>query len=97
MFIVMKMSEDFPTNHVVATNYELFCDVETMMWLTCVLLMLEAVQSLSKLVSFMILWQLWSWLKLIFTTSMQTLNAIFHMTNSSILWIRWSLNLICCQ
>jgi hypothetical protein len=31
MFIVMKMSEDFPTNHVVATNYELFCDVETMM------------------------------------------------------------------
>jgi hypothetical protein len=29
--IVMKMFEVFPTNLVVATNYELFYDVETMM------------------------------------------------------------------
>jgi predicted glycosyltransferase involved in capsule biosynthesis len=43
------MSEDLPTNHVATTNYELFCDVETMMRLTCVLPMLEAVQSLNKL------------------------------------------------
>jgi hypothetical protein len=48
-FVVMKMFEDLPTNHVAATNYELFCDVETMMGLTCVLLMLEVMQSWSKL------------------------------------------------
>jgi hypothetical protein len=46
----MKMSEDLPTNHVVATNYELFCDVQMVMGLTCVWPMLEGVQSLSKLV-----------------------------------------------
>jgi hypothetical protein len=45
----MKMFEDISINHVVATNYELFCDVETMMGLTCVLPMLEVMQSLSKL------------------------------------------------
>jgi hypothetical protein len=32
------------------TNYELLCDVETMMGLPCVMPMLEAMQSLSKLV-----------------------------------------------
>jgi len=48
-FVVMKMSKDLPTIHIVAINYELFCDVETMLRLTCVLFMLEAVQSLSKL------------------------------------------------
>ncbi len=42
-FVVMKLFEDLPTNHVATTNYELFCDVETMMGLTCVLLMLEVV------------------------------------------------------
>jgi hypothetical protein len=47
--IVMKMFKDLPINHVVATNYELFCDVETMMGLTCVLPLLEVVQSLNKL------------------------------------------------
>jgi hypothetical protein len=47
--IIMKMFEDLPTNLVATTNYELFCDVETMMGLTCVLLMLEVVQSLNKL------------------------------------------------
>jgi hypothetical protein len=40
--IVMKMFEIFLTNLVVATNYELYYDMEIMMWLTCVLLMLEA-------------------------------------------------------
>jgi hypothetical protein len=45
----MKMSKDLLTNLVVATNYESLCDVETMMGLTCVLPMLEAVQSLNKL------------------------------------------------
>jgi len=34
---VMKMSKDLPINIVDATNYELFCDVETMMGLTFVL------------------------------------------------------------
>ncbi len=48
-FIVMKMFEDLPTNLVAATNYELLYDVETMMGLTCVLPMLEAVESLNKL------------------------------------------------
>ncbi len=30
--IVMKMFEDLLTNHVVAINYELFCDVEKQWW-----------------------------------------------------------------
>ncbi len=47
--VVMKMSKDLPTNHVVTINYELRCDVETMMGLTCVLPMLEIVQNLNKL------------------------------------------------
>jgi hypothetical protein len=41
--IIMKMSKDFPTNHVATTNYELFYDVEKVMRLTCVLPMLNAV------------------------------------------------------
>jgi hypothetical protein len=45
---VMKMFKDLLINHVATTNYELFCDVETVMGLTCVLPMLEVVQSLSK-------------------------------------------------
>ncbi len=49
-FVVMEMSEDLPINHVVATNYELLCDVETMMGLTCVLPMLEVIQNLNKFV-----------------------------------------------
>jgi hypothetical protein len=48
-WVVMKMFKDLATNHVVATNYELVCDVETMMGLTCVLPMLKVVQSLNKL------------------------------------------------
>ncbi len=48
--IVMKMSKDLPTNDVATNNYELFCDVDKMMGLTCMLPMLEAVQNLNKLV-----------------------------------------------
>jgi hypothetical protein len=48
-FVVMKMFEDLPNNLVIATNYELLCDVETMMGLTYVLPMLEIVQKLNKL------------------------------------------------
>ncbi len=48
--VVTKMYEDLPTNHVVTNNYELLCDVETIMRLTCVLPMLEVVQNLNKLV-----------------------------------------------
>jgi hypothetical protein len=44
-----KMSDDVANNAVTNTNYELLCDVETIMGLTCVLLMLEAVQNLNKL------------------------------------------------
>jgi hypothetical protein len=42
-FVVMKMFKDLPTNHVATINYELLCDMEKMMGLTCVLPMLEAV------------------------------------------------------
>jgi hypothetical protein len=45
----MKMSKDLPTKPIVATNYELFCDVKTVMGLTCVLPMSEEVQNLNKL------------------------------------------------
>jgi len=48
-FIIMKMFENLPTNLIVATNYELLCDVGTMMGLTCMWPMLEVVQSLNKL------------------------------------------------
>jgi len=48
-FVVMKMFKDLSINLVVATIYELFCDVETMMGLTCVLPMLEAMYNLNKL------------------------------------------------
>jgi hypothetical protein len=33
--IIMKIFEDLPTNLVAATNYELLCDVEIVMGLTC--------------------------------------------------------------
>ncbi len=37
-----KMSDDVASNAVINTDYELLCDVETIMGLTCVLLMLKA-------------------------------------------------------
>ncbi len=43
------MSDDVASNAVADTNYEFLCDVETIMGLTCVLFMLETVQSLNKL------------------------------------------------
>ncbi len=48
--LVINMSDDVANNAIVNTNYELLCDVETIMGLTCVLPMLEVVQSLSQLV-----------------------------------------------
>jgi hypothetical protein len=47
-FVVMKMFEDFPIN-LIAINYELSCDMETMIKLTYVLPMLEVMQILNKL------------------------------------------------
>ncbi len=44
------MSDDSTSNIDARNNYELLCDVEIVMGLTCVLLMLEAVQSLNKLI-----------------------------------------------
>ncbi len=42
-YVVTEMFKDLPTDPIATTNYELFCDVETMMGLTCVLPMLEVV------------------------------------------------------
>ncbi len=94
--VVMKLLEDLPTNHVAATNYELLCDVETMMGLTCVLLMLEAVQNLNKLVQNKdcFISDFVASMKLIQVDIYNLyvdLKSHFHMTNSSILWIWWSL------
>jgi hypothetical protein len=44
----MKMSKDIICNLVAAINYELICDVETIMGLTCVFPMLEAMQSFEQ-------------------------------------------------
>jgi hypothetical protein len=55
------MHNDLPTYLIVAINYELLSDVETMMGLMCVLPMLEAMQGLNetvqlnKIASFVIL------------------------------------------
>jgi hypothetical protein len=46
--LVVKMCDDATSNATININYELLCDVETIMGLTCVLPMLEVVQSLSK-------------------------------------------------
>ncbi len=46
---VVKMNDDVVSNEVINNNYELLYDVETILGLTCVLPMLEAMQSLSKL------------------------------------------------
>jgi hypothetical protein len=40
--LVVKMNDDFVNNVNVKTNYEFLCDVETIMGLSCVLPMLEA-------------------------------------------------------
>ncbi len=48
--LVVKLTDDSTGNVDGKNNYELLCDVEIVMGLTCVLLMLEAVQSLNKLI-----------------------------------------------
>jgi hypothetical protein len=47
--LVVIMSDDVANNVIANTNYDVLCDVETIMRLMCVLPMLEVVQSLSKL------------------------------------------------
>jgi hypothetical protein len=44
------MSDDAINNATISTNYELLCDVEIIMGLTCVLFMLEVVHNLNKIV-----------------------------------------------
>jgi hypothetical protein len=48
--LVVKMFEDQTAiNATTKLNYEALCDYDIISWLTCVLPMLEVVQSLSKL------------------------------------------------
>jgi hypothetical protein len=47
--IVTNMYNKLPFNLIVTTNYELLCNVETIMGLTYTMPMLEAMQNLSKL------------------------------------------------
>jgi hypothetical protein len=46
---VVKMCDDITGNAFANNNYELLCDCDTILGLTCVLPMLEVVQSLCKL------------------------------------------------
>jgi len=48
--LLVKMAEDATTNEFVIVNYELLCDIETILGLTCLPPMLEALQGLSKYV-----------------------------------------------
>jgi len=50
--LVVKMTDFVASNEAANTNYELLCDVETVMGLTYVLPMLEVVQNLSKFVRY---------------------------------------------
>jgi hypothetical protein len=45
--ILVKMAKDV-VNEYVATNYEMLCDIEIVLGLTCLLPMLEVVQGLNK-------------------------------------------------
>jgi hypothetical protein len=47
--LVVKMGDDMAKNASTKNNYELLCDCDIVLGLTCVLPMLEVVQSLSKL------------------------------------------------
>jgi hypothetical protein len=47
--LIVKMCDDMAGSAFAKNNYELLCDCDIVLGLTCVLLMLEAVQSLSKL------------------------------------------------
>jgi hypothetical protein len=46
------MSDDSTSNVDARSNYDLLCDVKIVMGLTCMLLMLEVVQSLNKIIFF---------------------------------------------
>jgi hypothetical protein len=48
MTLLVKMAQDFTTNKFAVVNYELLCDVDTIMGFICVILMLEFVQILNK-------------------------------------------------
>jgi hypothetical protein len=48
MNIVVKMGDDMVRNGSTKNNYELLCDCDTVLGLTCVLPMLEVIQNLSK-------------------------------------------------
>lgn len=50
MTLLVKMAQDSTTNKFAAVNYELLCDVDTIMGFICMILMLEFVQILSKYV-----------------------------------------------
>ncbi len=47
--LVVKMGDDMAKNAFANNNYELLCHCDIALGLTCVLPMLEAIQSLSKL------------------------------------------------
>jgi hypothetical protein len=48
---LVQMTQDFALNEFVVVNYELLCDVETIMGLTCVIPLVEFVQILNKVCS----------------------------------------------
>ncbi len=48
--LLMKMAEDVVVNEYATANYELLCDIETILGLTYLLPILEALQGLSKYV-----------------------------------------------
>ncbi len=47
--LIVKMGDDMAENASTKNNYEYLCDCDTILGLTCVLPVLEGVQSLSKL------------------------------------------------
>jgi len=48
MTLLVKMAQDSTTNKFLAVNYELLCDVDTIMGFIYMILMLEFVQILNK-------------------------------------------------
>ncbi len=46
--LLVKMGKEDVANESTTANYELLCDIETIQVFTCLLLMLEALQGLSK-------------------------------------------------
>jgi hypothetical protein len=87
--LVVKMNDDATNNAITNINYELLCDVEIVMGLTCVLPMLEVVHNLNKLVQnnyifILILFQLWSCVNSKFTPRIWILKKIFLKSISSI-------------